>query len=188
MTLFFIMILGIGFLLEILSLHRPVDQLQYHCRPDGLCHEPGEEFRVETVIENHSKRSFRSLALSERFPSGVRTRGGTPEIALEGDLYVGVRAWIRIGGSRRLYRTRKIAMSRRGRFILPGATLSAGDFLGLKEISHSVQQWEEFVIYPKRKYLLRSFSILSNAERKSSFASIISIGLLKILSEYMCIF
>lgn len=151
MIVFFILVVLIGALAEWLSLRRPVEQVEYRCRPRGLCHEPDQEFVLETILENHGRRSLYGLNVSERFPAGIRTAGGQPEQAPEGERFICVKSVAAIRGRQRLSRKRKVSMPERGHYIFPGATVSSGDFLGLEMKSRKLVQAEELIIYPRRE-------------------------------------
>lgn len=69
----------------------------------------------------------------------------------EGERFMTVTSAVDVRRHQRLCRRRNVSMSERGHYILPGAVLSCGDFLGLRIKKEEISQWEELVIYPSRE-------------------------------------
>ena len=154
-VLFVILLAAVAAALEWLSLGHCLDGLSAQVGIDRRVAECGEAFTLTTSVVNPRRLPVLFLHLTERVPqeldaalegSGavkhdVLTHEGMVS-TLEQTLYLMPR--------QRVTRTIRATLPRRGRFVLRGLTLQAGDFLGLEESSVQQNVYREIIILPPR--------------------------------------
>lgn len=147
MFIFLVVLVTLGIVIEILSLKNTIAHIDYRCIPVKYGCEPGEVFQLRTTITNYGARTIPFLKLIEILPKEIDIQNG---ITLEKDigrsLSVSV---IYIRGRQKITRTQQATLPRRGLYFLAGCRLMSGDFLGIKENSRDIKQWEEIIIFPK---------------------------------------
>ncbi len=153
MVAFLLALLALMGLFEWLSLRDPLGRLKYDTYPSKPSVEPGEGFEVISVIENPGRLLLSYLELHEALPmemalaleghdvqliSGRRSVSACSE--LESRLFLPPR--------RRAERRVKASLPRRGRYLLWGATILCGDFLGLQTETKQFKRFVEIVVMP----------------------------------------
>ena len=153
MVAFLLTLFALLGLFEGLSLRDPLDRLQYDTYPSKPSVDPGEGFEVVSVIENPRRLPMSYLELHEALPQEMA-------LALEGDdvqLVSGGRSYaahkelvsrLFLPPRRRVERRVKASLPRRGRYLLCGATVICGDFLGLKTEEKRFNRYAEIVVVP----------------------------------------
>lgn len=162
MLFFLLAIVLIAILLQKHSLQIPMEQIHYSITPSKRSVEQGEEFLLKTVIENKSNYRIPFLALEEQIPNVV-------ELENSNDLHLTLfskanihRSTIFMKKRQRVIRTLHGRAYRRGVFHFRYATLSVGDFLGLREKVKEVEQDKTIVVFPRRMEDARLSKVLSD--------------------------
>ena len=150
MLLFLAILLAIAAALQVWSLNHALDGVSHAHFADPPVAEPGEPFDLVTRMTNSSRRFIPFVRISEDLPAeltldapGLALReGATGGLRLDSTVYLLPR--------QRWTRRLPAALPARGRYLLRGATLQGGDFLGLGENTHYFSQTAEVVVLPRR--------------------------------------
>ena len=111
--------------------------------------EEDELFEFITILTNHSSRFIPYLRIDEIFPQEARL--DQKDIPLEG-IYVKEQTYTTsayLMPRSQLERRNNISIYKRGCYVLRGAYLSGGDFLGLNEKDEFYTTFNEVIVYPK---------------------------------------
>lgn len=108
---------------------------------------PGEEFTITTIIENNKRLPISFLMLSEKMPAAI-------EFVSESNKFKeGVDLWhlskYTISWYERKKRIYKLKCNVRGAYILRDIKVTVGDLFGFSVESKSVEDFLEFLVYPK---------------------------------------
>ena len=149
MIVFIAVLLITAFVIERISLATALSGIEYKYAPSELLVEPDEQFEVVTTLTNTSRRFIPFIKLDESLPDHafVQTEGAELRTDYKGKvrhlstLYMMPRS--------RLTRGVTVSLPKRGLYLLPGAELRGGDFLGLNENSREYPINEEIVVYPQ---------------------------------------
>lgn len=110
--------------------------------------EPEEPFEIETVIENKSRRFIPFIRIVEPRPENAftgpanRFRMTDAPVKDQYTMYLLPKQLVR--------RTAKTAISERGRWLITGASIYTGDFLGFSEDGIRVDTFREIIVIPRR--------------------------------------
>jgi len=141
-------------LLQRYTLAHCLDGLKYDIRSDRRLVECGESFHLTSSVENDKALPVFFLHLDETVPSSlqiaehekgirfrrVRTIGTESSSSMEQVVY--------IMPHQRLKRTVEVSLPERGRYLLKGAQLTAGDLFGLQERTMTRTMAREIVVKP----------------------------------------
>jgi len=122
--------------------------IDYDIKPSRTLVEIGEEFSLETTIVNAKWYPVDFLKLGEILPENITLLDGelNVEAIQRGKALVDV-TYLR--SRQKLKRTFKASMQSRGRYFFWGATLTAGSFSGLFEITKDFHLAREIIVPPK---------------------------------------
>lgn len=152
MIVWFLMLAVAVWMAQKYSLEHGLDELEYEMEPEKMLAEPDEPIWIHMTVRNKKWLLVPFLQIREELPDGVRvyelekgklekTEGVYQRYWLETELY--------LAGWQKAEITRKISCAKRGCYGFKGATLSAGDFLGVSGRSQEITQYREIVIKPK---------------------------------------
>ncbi len=145
--MFVITIIAIALIVYIIeknSVKNALDGIEYNQKPSLSIVEPNEEFDIVCVLKNRSRRFKSYLRLKERFSKEINIptkREDYNYAYVESSQYMMPRQVL----ERRL----RVSIPRRGRYLMYGATIFGGDFLGLTETVGIYETTEEIVVIPK---------------------------------------
>lgn len=125
------------------------DGLSYGMDTDRRVVEPEEIFELTTVVENRKRFMVPYLKISERMPRDltlVKEDHAMP-LSVRGKYEVSSQCYL--AGRQRLELRRPARISRRGRYGFSGATLFAGDFLGIWGKSRNFPCSHDIVVKPR---------------------------------------
>ncbi len=146
MLIFLAVLITLGLALEWLSLRDNISGIDYRCIPAKSGYEAGEEFQLKTTITNYGARTIPFLKLIEVLPKQLHILNEAKvEEEPRNQLSASV---IYIKGRQKITRTAQVSLPHRGLYLLEGCRLLSGDFLGIKETSREIKQWEEVIIFP----------------------------------------
>lgn len=153
--LYLVLLLAAGALLEHLSRRHCLDRLSYDLRFDRTLAECGETFEMTSTVSNGRRLPVMYLRVMENVPEeltleedgGVERRERTlGTAASKAFIHQTMAIMPRRSAERRL----RASLPARGRYVFRGATLTAGDLIGLHEESMEIKLMREIVIYPKK--------------------------------------
>ena len=148
MIAFLLMLVAIVAGVEYLSLRLGLKGVEYDVHPSKAVAEPDEPLQLITVIVNRRRRFLPFIRLNEDVPEALDIVGDrrpatllSSRGALVSTAYMMPR--------QKLTRRTDFSVHQRGRFLFLGATLEAGDFLGLRTVSRRYDVFRELVILPR---------------------------------------
>ena len=157
-----VIVIIIALLAEWVSLRRSSVQLHYRLEPSVRSVEPGEEFKLCSVIENATKYNIPYLMLREYLPGDIDIlNSGELTLFCSGGRCIHQSA-VFIKKHQRIKRSIRVRFHERGIYNFNHADLKIGDFLGFAETEKSVDQHRSVVVYPRRLSDSRLEQILSN--------------------------
>jgi len=134
--------------MEMLSLRRNPDEVE----ADGILStrvaEPGELFRMQTIVTNKSIIPVSYLAVKEAFPSAARLPERMIYRSMSNTTYI--KKICRLKGRQRKKLIMETSINKRGVHMFTGDYIEFGDFLGFREVSRSTSYQQEIVVYPER--------------------------------------
>lgn len=148
MTAFLIMLLVACAAAELYSLRHSLDGIEYDCRLSKTLAEPDETIELISILTNRKRRFVPFLRWTENVPAVMNTAGELGTLSAT-ERRGSLRASGYLMPRQRLTRRTPFSISRRGRYLFWGATLSGGDFLGMSERSRQAELFRELVILPK---------------------------------------
>ncbi|MCB2299432.1 DUF58 domain-containing protein [Clostridium tagluense] len=108
---------------------------------------PGEEFTLTTTIENNKRLPISFLMLSEKMPSVIEF------VSDSNKFKEGVDSWhlskYTVSWYERKRRIYKLKCNQRGAYILRDINVTVGDLFGLSAETMEVEDFLEFLVYPK---------------------------------------
>lgn len=149
-------------ILELVSLKRSAIRLNYHLEPSRRSVEQGEEFKLRTTVDNATEYNIPYLMLEELIPEGVEFLDEDTLRLIPDGNYTVHQSVIFVRKHQRVRRNVRVVIRQRGMFKFRQATLSIGDFLGLKSTEKLVEQSNSVVVYPKRLEDERLNQVLSD--------------------------
>lgn len=125
------------------------DGLSYTIEPDRRLVEPDEIFRLFSVVENTKGFMVPFLRIDESMPRNLSLmeEGLVKPLSGRGNYEISSQCYL--GGRQRVELCRRAKISRRGRFSFAGATLFAGDFLGISGKSKDFPCYRDIVVKPR---------------------------------------
>jgi len=141
-------ILGLGIILEAISLKRDPSKMEFDYVISTVCTEPGDTFSVHTIITNKSLVPVSYLAVREVYPMTARLNENMP--VHEGFDGLHVMKVCRIKGRQRKKLILETSIKERGVHTFKGDSIEFGDFLGFREVSKAVSNRQELVVYPEK--------------------------------------
>ena len=137
MIIYLIAFIIVCTILELWSLKHALDGVSHAHSPSRTIVEPGETFFINSTVINNSFRFLSYIRVIESLPKEFIEK---PETGYKYSLYL---------FPKRCYnRSLSIKAPRRGRYILQGASLKGGDFLGISGKYSDYPQFKEVVVIP----------------------------------------
>lgn len=152
MIILVIVLLAVAGALEFYTLLYALKGVTYETYTSRISVDPGEEFEVVTVIENHKGLMVPFLRVQEVVPRDIQIAGAELEMyASKG--YADLYTTLYLAPHQRVERRLTAAMPARGRYFFQGATMQGGDFLGLGQAEDDYPVYQELVVLPARAEL-----------------------------------
>ena len=157
MSLFaFLLLIVVGVLLQQYTLRHGLDEITYDIQSDHHCVECDETFQLITSVANNKRLPVFFLRLSELVPrqmivdtseKGIVHREVGSSVnsntsAIEQVLYV--------MPYQKVSRALNVSLPARGRYLLRGVVITAGDLLGIKDSTMRKDMAREIIVYPRR--------------------------------------
>ena len=145
-----------GYLLQQYFLHHSLDNISYQIRPDRKFVECDEEFKIITTIANNKRLPVFFLRLSEMIPEKmrlVRNEKGITRHKISNAITsntASLNQTLYILSYQKVTSSLAVSLSDRGRYILRGAELSAGDLLGINDSTLKIRTAAEIIVYPRK--------------------------------------
>ena len=155
-VLYLLLLLILGLLLEHLSRKYCLDKLSYDLRLSSTLVECGERFEMISSVTNGKRLPVMYLRISEDVPPVLSVELEGSGISRQERRVAGVNSISTLNRTmfimprRRVERRIGVSIPVRGRYVFRGATLTAGDLLGLHEESAEAGLTREVVVYPRR--------------------------------------
>lgn len=128
---------------------RALDKLEIKRECSKYILNPGEEFKMTTVVENKKWLPVSFLYIEEQIPAEIQR--GTNEVhELRGAYKYYVNSYS-ISWYERLSRTYNARINRRGVYLLRNMNISVGDVFGFAYESSQLDDVQEIVVYPEVK-------------------------------------
>ncbi len=146
--LLYLFFLGVAVaLVQNYTLRHALDRVYYDTWPDRSTVDPGEVFEVITEIDNRKRLPVSYLKIQESLPLELQS---PDELPLRRDPELSrLTTTTFLKPKQRLRRSFRAYLDARGRYFLRGATLSGGDFLGLRTVTDYYPVNREIVVLPK---------------------------------------
>lgn len=157
--MFLITIIAIAIIIYIIennSIKNALNGIEYSQKPTLTIVEPDEEFDVVCVLKNRTRRFVSYLKLKEKFSKEIIIPKKTDDVG-----YAFIQSSKYLMPRQVLERRIRASIPKRGRYLLYGATIYGGDFLGFTETIGNYESIEEVVVIPKE-------TTVSNLEIKLS--------------------
>ena len=154
MLVYIVVLLAVAAVLEALSLRNPLDFVRYGAYSSKLSVEPGESFEIVSVIENTRRLPLSFIEIQQNLPReiSIHLKNAAPRyIENPGGPWsssLRLRSTAYLLPRQRLERRIPASLPARGIYLLRGATLHSGDFLGLRRTSRRYNRTSEIVVLP----------------------------------------
>ncbi|MCD7833542.1 MAG: DUF58 domain-containing protein [Lachnospiraceae bacterium] len=136
------------FYAEKYSLKHVLDRVTFCTSLDSGVVEPGESFSWSMTIRNGKRSMVPYLRVRELVPEGLVFADGSGKV---GDKWC---SWLvstlYLGRYQNVVLTREVFLPKRGRYFFRGASVDAGDFLGIRSVTETYPELREIVIKPER--------------------------------------
>lgn len=144
----FLVILGcILYAAERYSMAHVLDGVELGTSLDRILVEPGEKFVWTMTIRNNKRALVPYLKVKEQVPEGLLfSETGEP---VEGKEKRGLQSVLYLAGRQELGLSRSVRLESRGRYFFRGASVEAGDFMGLQTALGAYPELKELVVKPK---------------------------------------
>jgi len=148
MITFFAILIGLGIIIELISLKRNFSKVSVDFGVSTYCTEPGDSFDIKTTVSNRSYLPIGYVAISDTYSRHTFL----PENIKASNLSQGtcVKKICFVGGRRRKKMIMQAYIEKRGVHHLSACSIEFGDFLGLKELKENLFIRHDVVVYPKR--------------------------------------
>lgn len=145
----FLVIFGfILYLAERYSMAHVLDEVEIETSLDKVLVEPGEEFSWTVTMQNKKRLMVPYLKLKEQVPEGLfYAENGEP---VEPKDKMGLQSVLYLAGRQKAELQRRVRFEKRGRYFFRGASVEAGDFMGLQVVLESYPELKEMVVKPER--------------------------------------
>lgn len=155
--IFFVFLILLAVLLESLSLKTALKDIDYSVTTSSAVLEPLEPFEILSEVKNRGLMPHTFLKLSENLPTCIELPPGVHQINDTFVLHSGETAQTTkllstfyLLPKKRYLRKTAVHIKTRGRVFLGSATLTGGDFLGIREVSQNYYRACEVVVLPER--------------------------------------
>lgn len=148
MILFLVMFAAALYAAEKYSMEHGLDGVSIHTTLGKMLVEPEEPFSWTTSIQNRKRMMVPYLKLKELVPEGLLYADSQIPV-LEGKSSV-AQSVLYLAGRQETQVSRNVILKSRGRYFFRGASVEAGDFLGMDTLLKKYQELEEIVVKPLR--------------------------------------
>lgn len=147
MILFLVMFAAVLYAAEKYSLEHGLDGVSLDTVLGKMLVEPGEAFTWTTSIINRKRMMVPYLKMKEQVPEGLLyASSGVPVMEEKASAADSV---LYLAGKQKTELTREVMLMKRGRYFFRGASVEAGDFLGMDTTIRKYTEMEEIVVKPK---------------------------------------
>ena len=135
-------------ILEIISLKRDPEKLEFDYAISVPCTEPGVPFNVQAIVTNKSRVPVSYLSVREVFPAAADVPEHLVYRLRDNDVFI--KKVCRLKSSQRKKLTMETSIEKRGVHTFRSDSMEFGDFLGFREILRKIPFFHEIVVYPVR--------------------------------------
>lgn len=146
MILFLVMSAAALYAAEKYSMEHGLDGVSIHTTLGKMLVEPEEPFSWTTSVLNRKRMMVPYLKLKEQVPDGLRYAESGILVAEEKNS--AAQSVLYLAGGQETKVSRNVHLTKRGRYFFRGASVEAGDFLGMDTLTKSYQELEEIVVKP----------------------------------------
>ena len=151
--LILILIILLLYFLERISLKDCFRGFSYAIHPEKKCVYPGEEFRMNTVLENDKWMPMLFIKLYEYMPSAINVyKDDRSKAVLNEEYDQDTRVLVQslyLLPHQKAKRSFQASLDQRGRYLLGKTRVRCGDLFGLRERTEAFAAEEELVVFPK---------------------------------------
>ncbi|MCC8101209.1 MAG: DUF58 domain-containing protein [Clostridiales bacterium] len=152
------------------SLKHVLDQVTFCTSLDKVVVEPGEVFSWSMTIRNGKRMMVPYLRLREHVPEELVFADGSGKVGEK--WYSWLVSTLYLGRHQKVVLKREVSIPKRGRYFFHGASVDAGDFLGIRSVTDTYSEMHEIVVKPQRYPLSELTELLGgylgeNSVRKS---------------------
>ena len=144
-----IILIAVVIFVQIRSMENPLKGIEFDYRSTKLLVEPEEEFDIITTVTNTKRRFVPFIKLDQAFPKELLIKGVKPTITSDARGYNRYIRTLYIMPRSKYIKRETAALPARGRYILQGAYLRGGDFMGFSDQLKKYHILREVVVYPK---------------------------------------
>lgn len=159
MIILLVILLLVAGVAEVYSILYALRDVTYETYTSKISVDPGEEFEVVTVIENHKGLMVPFLRVQEVVPKDIQIQDADLEM-YSSKGYADLFTTMYLAPRQRVERRLTATMPARGRYFFQGASLQGGDFLGLSQAEDDYPVYQELVVLPARAEYLRLRDVL----------------------------
>jgi len=148
MILLIVIFAAVLYFAEKYSLEHVLDKVTFETAADRGVVEPEEAFTWSMTIRNGKRMMVPYLRLREDIPEGLLFADGSGPVGetrfswMTSTLYLGRRQKVCL--------SREVMLPKRGRYFFHGASVEAGDFLGIRSETESYPELQDVVVKPRR--------------------------------------
>lgn len=169
MLIFIVVLIALAVAVEVTSLRDTLVFMRYAADISKPLVDPGETFELVSVFENMRRLPLPFLDVQEILPpeivldlKNVKTHYAWDNDAVIGDRTLRLRSTVYLLPRQRLVRRIPASLPDRGRYLLRGAVVRRGDFLGLRESYRDFPCRAEIVVVPAPAADCPAFEALGN--------------------------
>ncbi|MCD8014285.1 MAG: DUF58 domain-containing protein [Lachnospiraceae bacterium] len=158
MILLILAFAAILYVAEKYTLKHVLDKVSFETTLNRSVVEPGEAFSWAMTVRNGKRMLVPYLRLRENVPEGLLFADGSE--AVGGKWYTWLISTLYLGRYQKVHMSREVKLEKRGRYFFQGASVDAGDFLGIRSVTQSYPELCEVVVKPKRLESLQLTELL----------------------------
>ena len=143
-----IVVIALGIILEIISLRRDPEKVEFDYAISERVTEPGAAFNIQAAITNKSRVPISYLAIKEILPFMAKLPDGMSYQEKKDGYHT--ENVCRLKGRQRKRLIMETSIEKRGVHTFKGNSIEFGDFLGFREFTMHVMNHQEIVVYPGR--------------------------------------
>jgi len=148
MIAFFAILIGLGIIIEIISLKRNFSKVSVNFEVSAYCTEPGTPFNIKTTVSNRSYVPISHIALSDTYSRHATLPENLTVLRRKHGIHI--KKICAVGGRRRKKLILQTSIEKRGVHPFSADSIEFGDFLGFKEFKENLFLNHDVVVYPKR--------------------------------------
>ncbi len=158
MILLILAFAAVLYVAEKYTLKHVLDEVSFETALNRSVVEPEEAFSWAMTVRNGKRMLVPYLRLRENVPEGLLFADGSGPVS--GKWYSWLISTIYLGRFQKVHMSREVMLMKRGRYFFQGASVDAGDFLGIRSVTQSHPEFCEIVVKPKRMDAFRLSELL----------------------------